>query len=192
MSVVGIYLYAKSREGVATPARPCASDGSPLRAGSLPCLDNDYESYYIGHRNRVRAHHVTKAGGLDSRVEGTGLPLEPRRVFGSYLSFRGVDCDIRAARRNREFQKRWRFEPIAVGPRGRADGVTVLKPSSFDDVRGCVTALRRRKLLNSLRDFSLESQGHDGFDRSVYERDEMSVYDSIVISRIKKSNHSSF
>eukprot|EP00965_Chrysotila_dentata_P260144 6213797-Pleurochrysis_carterae.AAC.9 len=26
MSVVGLYLYAESREGVATPARPCASD----------------------------------------------------------------------------------------------------------------------------------------------------------------------
>eukprot|EP00965_Chrysotila_dentata_P082274 2715558-Pleurochrysis_carterae.AAC.1 len=36
MYVVGICLYAKSREGVATPARPCASDGSPPRAGSLP------------------------------------------------------------------------------------------------------------------------------------------------------------
>eukprot|EP00965_Chrysotila_dentata_P007764 253191-Pleurochrysis_carterae.AAC.1 len=36
MSVVGIYRYAESREGVATPARPCASDGSSPRAGSLP------------------------------------------------------------------------------------------------------------------------------------------------------------
>eukprot|EP00965_Chrysotila_dentata_P053494 1775440-Pleurochrysis_carterae.AAC.1 len=36
MSVVGIYLYAKSCEGVATPARPCASDGSPREQARYP------------------------------------------------------------------------------------------------------------------------------------------------------------
>eukprot|EP00965_Chrysotila_dentata_P096031 3172831-Pleurochrysis_carterae.AAC.1 len=88
----------------------------PCRAQNNKCVQRDLLELY-GHR------HVL-------------------RVSGDWPT--GVDYDIRAARRNREFQKRWRSGSIAVGPRGRAHGATVmLKPFSLDDVRGCLTALRR-------------------------------------------------